>query len=39
MRFLKYVLKSINLLNLFLIAAVVLLATHVLVPLLNMKVS
>jgi hypothetical protein len=39
MRFLKYVLKSINLLNLLLIAVVASLAAYVLLPLLNMKVS
>jgi hypothetical protein len=38
-RFLKYVLKSINLLNLLLIAAVASLVAYVLLPLLNMKVS
>ena len=39
MRFLKYVLKSINLLNLLLIAVVASLAAYVLLPLLSMKVS
>jgi len=39
MRFFKYALKSINLLNLLLIAVVASLAAYVLFPLLNMKVS
>jgi hypothetical protein len=39
MRSFKYILKSINLLNLLLIAAVASLVAYVLLPLLNMKVS